>query len=123
VRVYVVTLDNEFSEVCLTEALAVKAIEDHIGTEYARRPSPEWNYYTRVDLNTGGEPIFVLRGQDKFATGGIKGYQIGLDTWNQTKQADEVQKAMDEMIAWQARHADRIKNPDHQHVPTTGGGA
>jgi hypothetical protein len=75
------------------------------------------------DLNTGGEPIFVLRGQDKFATGGIKGYQIGLEMWNQTKQADEVQKAMDEMIAWQARHADRIKNPDHQHVPAVGGGA
>lgn len=70
-------------------------------------------------LNTGGEPIFVLRGQDMFATSGVIAYEQELRDHHQYGQAEEVQKALGEMFTWQDEHTDRLKNPDHEHVPAS----
>lgn len=64
-------------------------------------------------------PVFVIKAKDKLALRTLEAYttlcvQLGLD-----EQAREVDKAYEEMRQWQERNRDRIKFPDHPHVPAT----
>lgn len=123
-KVYVVTkrlIDLEetpavLAGIYLTEKLAdearVKVDSQYFGYLAAVRA---------VELNTGGEPVFLLRAQDLFALSGINGYVAELLNHNQYEQAEQVALAITEVSDWQDENTDRLKVPDHQHVPAVGG--
>jgi len=63
------------------------------------------------------EPRFVIRAQDTLAVRAVRAYlglclELGLD-----EQAAQVQAALDEIEAWRAANPDRVRLPDHTHVP------
>lgn len=120
-KLYVVTTEygEEIHSVCLTEELAKAAVADEIIHKEPGNPE-EFATYKEVQLNTGGEPIFVLRGQDMFAECGIVGYQTELLSHRVLEQADQVSLALEEMQQWQESNANRLKVPDHRHVPVSG---
>jgi hypothetical protein len=62
-------------------------------------------------------PVFVIKAKDKLAVKAVIGYQercleAGLD-----HQADEVRKAVSEIVEWQRRNPALVQTPDHDHVP------
>lgn len=62
-------------------------------------------------------PVFVIKGHDKLGPTAVELYaqlcrDAGLDG-----QSAEVVEAAAEMWAWQDRHPDRVRLPDHPHVP------
>lgn len=64
-------------------------------------------------------PVFTIKAKDLLAVEAIEAYaelcrENGLH-W----QAEEVDKAINEIRAWQRRHAGEMKLPDHQHVHAT----
>lgn len=62
-------------------------------------------------------PVFVVKGTDQFALGTIQTYSGICNSYGLYAQAHEVQEALKEMRAWQEAHPDRVKLPDHKHVP------
>ncbi len=75
-----------------------------------------------MTVNTNGnrtdlEPNFRIRAQDALSIATLAAYRrLCLDNqlWH---NAAEVQKAIDEFVAWQGRNQHRVKLPDHKHVP------
>lgn len=111
-KVFVVTeqgVDGVYG-VCLKEADAEEMCASNSDLEYSEEI-----------VNTGGEPVFLLRGQDMFASAGIRGYGKELEKHGQTEQVAQVQLALEEMFDWQGEHIDLLKRPDHQHQPVAGG--
>jgi hypothetical protein len=68
-------------------------------------------------------PVFTLKAKDELAVGIVAAYQTACRARGLHRQADEVQKAIEELVDWRARHTDLVKLPDHEHVPATRGGA
>ncbi len=64
-------------------------------------------------------PVFTIKAKDKLAIRAVEAYrrlclELGLNA-----QADEVDKALDEIVAWREAHPDQVKLPDHPHVPAS----
>lgn len=64
-------------------------------------------------------PFFVIKAKDRLALDAVRAYRnlcaaAGLDD-----QAFEVDEAINEIRAWQRRHPDEVRLPDHPHVPAT----
>lgn len=62
-------------------------------------------------------PVFTIKAKDRLAIAAVGAYRDlcvdeGLDN-----QAEEVGKAIDEMVAWRYEHEDLVQSPDHEHVP------
>lgn len=62
-------------------------------------------------------PVFVLKGKDALAPFLVLTYQRECYRYGLEEQARQVQLAYEEMAAWQRRNPDRVKLPDHPHVP------
>jgi hypothetical protein len=68
--------------------------------------------------STDPMPVFTIKAKDKLAVRAVEAYrrlclELGLDA-----QADEVDKAIAEIVTWRKAHPDQVKLPDHPHVPT-----
>jgi hypothetical protein len=64
-------------------------------------------------------PVFVIKAKDKLAASTIECYLAYCEDEGLDEQAEEVRKALDEIEAWQSRHSDAMKLPDHPHVPVS----
>lgn len=62
-------------------------------------------------------PIFVVKGQDVLAVETIEAYRDLCVKYSLTAQADQVDLAIAEMVAWQGENQDRVRLPEHRHVP------
>ncbi len=76
-----------------------------------------------VEVREPGDPkpVFVLKGQDVLAPGIVDAYRRECVRHGLDEQAAQVELAFREMAEWQARHPERVKLPDHKHVPAPGG--
>lgn len=61
------------------------------------------------------EPVFTIKAKDALAVPTLRAYRDECTQHGLGSQADEVQKAIDEMVHWQKNH--QVKFPDHQHIP------
>jgi hypothetical protein len=64
-------------------------------------------------------PTFTFKAQDKYAAGAILYYMRRLDEDMLYAQTREVNRALTEFEGWQERNPDKMKAPDHFHVPVT----
>jgi hypothetical protein len=62
-------------------------------------------------------PVFVIKGTDRIAPAAVEAYHDLCIELGLSDQAGQVWHAAEEIRRWQARHPDRIKKPDHPHVP------
>lgn len=62
-------------------------------------------------------PSFTFLAKDLFIVPVIEHYWELLINEGQLAQADEVEKAIDEIKEWQYNNQDKLKFPDHKHVP------
>jgi hypothetical protein len=62
-------------------------------------------------------PVFPLLAKDVLAPGTIDYYRRECERHNLPEQAAQVAAAYREAAAWQERHPELCKLPDHQHVP------
>lgn len=62
-------------------------------------------------------PVFVIKGQDRIAPGAVEAYHDLCVERGLAGQAAQVWQAAEEIRRWQARHPDRVKMPNHPHVP------
>ena len=62
-------------------------------------------------------PVFVLKAKDVLAPGTVNAYRLECLRHGLDEQAAEVEKAFREMAAWQQRHPEELKLPDHKHTP------
>lgn len=62
-------------------------------------------------------PVFPLKGQDALALETIVFYRDRCRAHGLTEQANQVQLAIDEMLAWQMDNPGWTRLPDHQHSP------
>lgn len=65
-------------------------------------------------------PVSVLKAKDRLAVYAIEAYAVRCQDEGLDEQAEEVDKAIAEMEAWQRRHPKSMKLPDHPHVPAGG---
>lgn len=65
----------------------------------------------------GFVPQFVIKATDAFAVETIRDYLRQCWRENLFAQSNEVTKALAEIIAWQQANPDRVRLPDHKHVP------
>lgn len=61
------------------------------------------------------EPTFTVKAKDVLAVPTIRAYHNECVEHGRMGQAEEVYKALQEMIEWQEDHA--VKFPDHKHLP------
>lgn len=61
------------------------------------------------------EPTFVIKAKDALAVPVIRNYYRECMEHGLTAQADEVNKALSEIVQWQKNHD--VKFPDHKHRP------
>lgn len=66
-------------------------------------------------------PVFVLKAKDRLAVDTIEQYARYCYEEGLHHQRDQVSRALAEIVAWRSRHRDRVKLPDHDHVPATSG--
>lgn len=73
---------------------------------------PEW-------MADPGDPMpeFVIKGKDLLALPALRAYRKACERAGIPEQAREVGKAYEEIAAWQSRHPDVVRLPDHRHVP------
>ena len=64
-------------------------------------------------------PVFTIQAKDRLAVAALIAYQVLCDEWHLPQQVAEVEKAIEEMVAWRKRNPQRVKIPDHTHVPAT----
>lgn len=62
-------------------------------------------------------PVFVIKAKDLLAPEAVKAYRDLCIAYGLRDQAAEVDKAIEEIIAWQESSVDVVKLPDHVHVP------
>lgn len=72
---------------------------------------------TRRRDNPDPMPVFTLLAKDQLAPAAIGAYHELCLELGITDQARQVYAAYQEIRAWQERHSDRVKLPDHEHVP------
>lgn len=63
------------------------------------------------------EPRFVIRAQDRLAPDAIAAYSRACKAHGLTAQAEQVDLALEEVLAWQLQNPGAVKDPDHAHVP------
>ena len=110
-KVFVVTeqgVDGVYG-VCLKEADAEEMCAADSNLEYSEET-----------VNTGGEPVFLLRGKDQFTPTAVGAYEQALRRNGHTGQADEAELALSEIEDWQDNNTELVQVPDHKHVPVTG---
>lgn len=73
------------------------------------RPAPD----VQLAHDADPMPVFVLKGKDALALATITFYREECASHGLVHQAHEVELAWREMIAWQQRHPERVKLPDH----------
>jgi hypothetical protein len=64
-------------------------------------------------------PVFVLKAQDELAIPTILFYMRSLEKFGLMDQSAEVSKALDEFKEWEQENPDKMKMPDHKHVPAS----
>lgn len=64
-------------------------------------------------------PVFVIKGKDRLAPQAVNAYHALCRHFGLHDQAEQVLRARDEIDAWQERHPDLVKLPDHPHVPAS----
>lgn len=74
---------------------------------------------TPTESNTDPEPVFTIRARDLLAYDVVYFYGLQCRWKSLHHQAEQVRRALDEIAAWQRRHPDLIKAPDHDHVPAS----
>lgn len=62
-------------------------------------------------------PVFTIKAQDQLAPRAVLAYAGLCMAAGLTDQAEQVRAALVEIEAWQAANPDRVKLPDHAHVP------
>jgi len=62
-------------------------------------------------------PRFTFLAKDNYMTDALDAYFDSLTRAGLLEQAEEVRKAIQEIVDWQANNEDRMKDPDHVHVP------
>ena len=67
-------------------------------------------------------PEFPLKAKDMLAIETITFYRAACLAYGLDEQAAQVELAVAEFREWQARNPDRMKLPDHEHVPVVHGG-
>lgn len=77
-----------------------------------------------MTVNTNGvqpdlEPRFTLRAQDALTPQTIAQYIRLCNSLGLAEQEAEAVKALNEITMWQSVHPERVKLPDHAHVPTS----
>jgi hypothetical protein len=73
-----------------------------------------------ADKITDEMPVFVIKAKDALAVEAVRAYRDLCRKYDLVRQADEVAKALEEIIEWQDRHEDLMQLPDHKHVPAGG---
>jgi hypothetical protein len=68
-------------------------------------------------------PVFILKAKDNLAPKAVAHYAILCRAAGLSDQAEEVRKALAEMVAWRDEHRELCKWPDHEHVPAGEPGA
>jgi hypothetical protein len=63
--------------------------------------------------------VFTIKGKDALAPGAVNAYRSACILNGLDAQAEQVDRARQEIADWQSRHPDLVKLPDHQHVPAT----
>ena len=62
-------------------------------------------------------PVFTIKAKDKLALDTIARYRDLCLRAGLLAQAAEVEEAYEEFMVWQASNPERVKLPDHKHVP------
>lgn len=75
------------------------------------------NLRTRDLREADPMPVFTIKGKDVLAGPAVRAYRELCAAYGLHDQAVEVDKAHAEIVEWQARNLDRVKMPDHPHVP------
>lgn len=61
-------------------------------------------------------PVFVLKAKDLRAFAAFRAYRAECSAHSLVGMAGQVARAEDEWLAWQDRNADKLGQPDHEHV-------
>lgn len=64
-------------------------------------------------------PLFVLKGHDMLTPDAIAAYMNACAARGLREQARQVWQALGEIARWQSRNPDRVRHPNHPHVPVT----
>jgi F420-dependent methylenetetrahydromethanopterin dehydrogenase len=62
-------------------------------------------------------PVFILKAKDNLTPWAVANYAILCEAAGLCDQAEEVRKALAEMVNWRDEHREQCKWPDHDHVP------
>lgn len=62
-------------------------------------------------------PVFVIKARDRLAIPAIRHYRNLCLRFELNEQAGQVSLAIQEIAEWQYRNGDKVKRPDHKHVP------
>lgn len=62
-------------------------------------------------------PVFVIKAQDALAAPVISYYASLCESRGLRDQEIEVLDALEEVVVWQRANPERVKLPDHKHVP------
>lgn len=65
-------------------------------------------------------PVFVIKAKDRLAPEAVTAYGDLCAAEGLVSQLSQVDAALAEIRAWQRRHPDLVKMPDHPHVPVSG---
>jgi hypothetical protein len=65
-------------------------------------------------------PVFVIKAKDDLAFSVVEHYRDTCASLGLDRQAGEVNKALQEIVAWRVRNPDLCKMPDHEHRPAGG---
>lgn len=74
-------------------------------------------YDDGTEKDFGDEPVFILRGQDEMTPGTVAFYNMLCRQAGLAAQSREVNKAFNEIRAWQKANRDKVKLPKHKHQP------
>lgn len=98
---------------------AVTDIEDfaHGGSPNESTDPDQVGYGTLGKTETDPMPIFSIKAQDLLALVAIYAYERACHREGLVDQAKQVALAYEEIEEWQARNPDKLKFPDHKHVP------
>jgi hypothetical protein len=87
----------------------------HAGRHREMVGGPPWD--PKPVVNDDPMPVFVIKGKDRLAIDAIVAYGELCLTAGLYDQAYQVGEAVKEIRDWQDRNPDKVKTPDHEHVP------
>jgi len=70
-----------------------------------------------LEIDKDPMPVFTIKAQDRLALHALIAYREACFDAGIRSQALEVIKAIAEIASWQDRNLDKMKLPDHNHVP------